>query len=81
VSSADGLGTDLDLVPASGPVQVLRSQLVADGGSFDSPRYTAGRLYWMHTVPNADGVGHVSLWTAARTGNCPATSVPGRIAT
>jgi hypothetical protein len=80
VASADRLRTDLDLVPATGPVRVLQSQLVADGGSYDGIAFTADRLYWMHTVSDAAGKGHVSLWTAPRTGG-PATQVSTDVGT
>jgi hypothetical protein len=71
VASADGRRTDLDEVPAAGSPRVLQSQLVSGGGSFDGLTVTSTQLYWMHTLPDANGQGHVSLWTAPRAGGSP----------
>ena len=68
IASVDGQRTDLALVPAAGPPRVLQSQSVSDGGSFDGITATAGRIYWMHTVTDADGQARTSLWTASRSG-------------
>jgi hypothetical protein len=68
VASADGQRVDLDLVPADGPPRVLQSQLIADGGSFDGLGYAGGQVYWMHTLSDANGSAHVTLWTAPRSG-------------
>lgn len=68
VASADGQRVDLDLVPADGPPRVLQSQLISDGGSFDGLGYAGGQVYWMHTLSDANGAAHVTLWTAPRSG-------------
>jgi hypothetical protein len=68
VATADGRRTELDEVPASGPPRVLQSQPVTDAGSFDGLGFTTERLYWMHTLGDANGAAHVTLWTAPRSG-------------
>ncbi len=65
VSSADGQRTDLDLVDAGTP-RVLQSQLVSAGGSYDGLTVVGDRVYWMHTLSDATGKAHVTLWTAPR---------------
>jgi len=70
-TSPDGLRSTLVVVPATGAVRPLQSHLVNDGGSFDGITVTPDRLYWMHTVSDADGHATASLWTADRSGGVP----------
>jgi len=78
IASADGQQTDLALVPATGPPRILQSQSVSDGGSFDGITADAARIYWMHTVTDADGQARTGLWTAPRAGG-PATELTGNV--
>jgi hypothetical protein len=70
-TSADG--TDASLVVLDGRgVRVLQTHSVTNGGSYDGVTVAAGRLFWMHSVGNADGLADASLWSAPVSGG-PAT--------
>jgi len=68
VTRSDGQHTDLAEVPATGAPRILQTQLVTDGGSFDGITATPTGLYWMHTLSDATGQAHTTLWTAPRSG-------------
>jgi hypothetical protein len=61
-------GTNASLVMLNGAnVRVLQTQSPT-GGSYDGVTVTAGRLFWMHSEGNSDGLADVSLWSAAVSG-------------
>ncbi len=66
-TSADTLHASLVVLTGATP-RILQTHDVANGGSFDGITVTADRVFWMHTVSDAQGHAKVSLWSAARSG-------------
>jgi hypothetical protein len=72
-TSADTLHASLVLLTGTTP-RTLQTHDVADGGSFDGVTVTTDRIFWMHTLSDAQGHARVTLWSAARSGG-PAREV------
>jgi hypothetical protein len=63
-TSPDASTSSLVVVTAGGGVRVLQTHLVNYGGSYDGITATADRVFWMHTVSDADGQAVSSVWSA-----------------